>query len=254
MQGSFGHLIKQDSLRTWWTGKGALRSPWFWFYTVFILLVVVGSVTVLSLSGYYEPLAPLFIAFGLPYMAFMIGYNLFFREWKNGTVSWWLTLPYPRYRLMTAKYLAALLQNLLIYMAILLATLLLAGYSMLLDDRYRLSDFGAALLKTVSWYGISLSIVPFMTVFGLLTAVVMSSRLKPLSPLFWIGFSITGNMATWMTAFYTDNTFWNQFGVTEPGGIVVPVWFQAAIVPVSLVLAALFLWLSARIVDRQLTM
>ena len=248
MRGSFAYLVKQDALR--WKRSGTTKT-WFWTYVALIAIAVVGIITVWSLKGRFDPLVLLFCTFGFPYMTFMFAYTMLHREWKNGTYGWWLTLPYPRLWLVAAKYLSALLQVLLFYAVCYVVTLLLTLYGKGLDGSLQPDRFFGFAKMTSLWYGLLIAYAPFMLAFGLLSGTVAQSRWKPLMPIMWLGFAVSGNMVLWLSKFWDDRV-WNR---SDWGAFVTykwPVWLSVAL-PSTLLVAILFVLMSAKIVERHLT-
>lgn len=245
MRGSFAYLVKQDGLR--WK-RPETSKYWFWFYVGVLAAVGICVVTFWSLKGRFEPLALLFLVIGLPYITFMIAYSKINREWKNSTFGWWLTLPYPRIRLVGAKYLSALLQVSFIYGLCYVVTVLIALYGLAIEGSFGAIRFYDFMKVTSLWYGVSLAYAPFMLAFGLLTGTVAQSRWKPLLPILWAGFGIGGNLINWLTGSFWGKLDWVAIGASYAWSA----WLATAL-PITLLLSALLVWLSAEIVDKHLT-
>lgn len=252
MNETFGYLVKHDIYR--WRDKKK-SSLWVRFYMGLVLLIILAAVVVLGVLGHFLPLSLLFVTYGLPYMTFMLAYNGINQEWKNGTVGWWLTLPYSRGKLVSAKFTTAMINSLLIYATTFVVISLLMLLGLAAGGTLDAGQIGNLLITELLWFGFSCSLIPFMSAFGLMTGTLMVSRLKPVTPLLWVGFGLSGNMLTWFTGFFTDKTYFEQMERLGNEGVFFPYpnWIAVAL-PVSLLISALFVWISGRVVDKHLTL
>jgi ABC-2 type transport system permease protein len=220
------------------------QKKWMGRYGGVILLLLAAALTVWGDRGGFRTEYLLFLTYMLPYLTFMISFRMLLREWKIGTVGWWITLPYSRTKLLTAKFAAAGLQTLMIYVLFFVGMSLLALYSAAIHG------LGTAPLRGLFageaiFAAILLGLAPFMLALGLLTAAIAHSRWVALTPLLWILFGLSGNVLTWLAGITLSD---------QPDAwvsAVLPGWILAAI-PAVWALAALVLAGTIRIVSRHL--
>jgi ABC-2 type transport system permease protein len=238
--GAFRYLLRHEfrlELRKFF------RKKWIGRYGVIIILLLAAALTVWGERGGFRTQYLLFLAFMLPYLTFMISFRVLIREWKNGTIGWWITLPYSRSGLLLAKFCAAALHTLIVYALFFGGLTLLALYSAAVHG------LGAAPLR--GWFNgeaiiaaVLLGLAPLLLALGLLTASVAYSRWVALTPLLWILFGLSGNTLNWAAGIVLSD---------QPDAwadAVLPGWIWAAI-PAAWVLAGLILLGAIHIVSRQ---
>lgn len=115
------------------------------------------------------------------------------KEWQERTTGWWLTLPYSRSLLLSAKCVASFWRVLKIY-AILFATtlIMMSLYNSMLpnflrDQQPQFLDLLQACAKDLSWL---LIISPFSILLGALMVIMARSHWLPATSLFWAGFGL----------------------------------------------------------------
>src|SRR5699024_10019067 len=106
-------------------------------------------------------------------------------EWKNDTVGWWLTLPFPRIKLIVSKSCAAYLKGILFQLIIFLALALLALYTMILSDHFEISQYLSFLHSGINWFILIICINPFMAMMGVFYGVTKMTHHRYILPLFW---------------------------------------------------------------------
>ncbi|WP_019119657.1 ABC-2 transporter permease [Brevibacillus massiliensis] len=240
----FMHLVKHDAIRR--RARSKEYSRWWLAYPVLVALVGIVYFTIYVSSGEFQPQYLLYWTVALPYGFFMIAFARTHRERQNGTFGWWLSLPYSRFLLVSAKYTASVLYGIFCVLIAFVLTTLLSGYASLLNPMFG-GDFLKQFFKAeFLWYGYLLCFIPFMAAYGMLTSFVGMSYLKPLLPLMWIGFGLSGNGFIWLT------TKWQAFKEgPDPLHFAPQAWSWWGIVA-SFVAAGLMLAASAKIMEKQL--
>lgn len=217
------------------------RTP---LYGGIVLLLIAAALTVWGKSAGFRSVYVLYLAYMLPYLTFVISFRMLLREWKGGTIGWWITLPYSRSRLLFAKFAAACLHTLLVYVLFFAAVTLLVLYGAAIhgDETGTLRE----MLAGEAFFSIALvGLAPLMLTLGLLMAAVAHSRWALATPLLWIVFGLTGNSLTWITGEVLPD---------QPdawANAVLPGWLWASI-PFAWAAAGLLLLGTIRIVSRHL--
>lgn len=224
--GTFLYLVQhegQSSVRKF------LKTKWFWIYAGAVLLLAAAALTVWGGAAQFQARYLFSFTFILPYFTAMLAFRTLLREWKNGTVGWWITLPYPRARLLSAKLVAAFLQALALYAAYFAFITLLILYNA------GIHGLGASSLSDL-WVTESIFIVmllgiaPFMLTLGLLLGAVTQSNWSPATPLLWMVFGLSGNALSWLTgAVFSQQPGTAAFdAVPRWGYAMLPVYWAAA--------------------------
>ncbi|CAJ1003316.1 MULTISPECIES: ABC transporter permease subunit [Bacillales] len=220
------------------------QKKWMAKYGGVIVLLLAAALTVWKERGGFRTEYLLYLAYMLPYLTFMISFRVLLREWKNGTVGWWITLPYSRSTLLLAKFGAAFLHMLLVYV------LFFGSLTLLVLYNAAVHGLGTAPLHNLFageavFATVLLGLAPFMLALGLLTAAVAHSRWVVLTPLLWILFGLSANTLTWVAG----NVLSKQPDAWVSA--VLPGWIYPAI-PLVWALAGLTLTGAIRIVSRHL--
>ncbi len=163
----------------------------FFFYLFIVLGFAIGSFTFFTFSSFkiiesHIHWAFLWILFAIPGFASSLIYN----EWTQKTHHWFLSLPYPRWWILLSKYVAILLQVLL-----LLAIASAIPYLML----YLYNQFSSTLVVNWSalqdrYFEVLLEILiyfPFLITHGVFASTVLYSPFRSLSGLLWLLFGLT---------------------------------------------------------------
>ncbi|MGN7359414.1 ABC transporter permease subunit [Paenibacillus sp. SAF-054] len=177
-------------------GKGSWRKQnrarmsrkWWLTYCLVILTAVIGFMTYFAIHDQLEINSIWYVTLGFPYMVFFWGYGSVKREWENDTYGWWLTMPYPRAKLITAKWLGIWLKLLI---GIVITFAVVSAYVLLLSlvlPSYSLSDVGSFMIAGIDWLALVAGFSPLIIALGILISVVQSSSLRPISPVLWIVF------------------------------------------------------------------
>ncbi|MGG0811482.1 ABC transporter permease subunit [Paenibacillus alvei] len=164
-----------------------------WALVYWAIGIILLFVFITMNAKHFEPNSILIITIGFPYMTFVLGYGLVKREWKNGTIGWWLTLPYSRSTLILSKWFVSSFMSFTFYVMAWLAMQLFVIYALLVKGTLSLAMYGVFLEESMIWYGIIMLTIPVMSAFGILTSIVSRSSLKPLTPILWIVYGLTGN-------------------------------------------------------------
>ncbi|MCY9515800.1 ABC transporter permease [Paenibacillus apiarius] len=226
------------------------HAKWRLFY------LAAGIVLLLTVTAFFankvKPMGFMFITFGLPYMSFMLAYSLVKKEWKNGTLGWWLSLPYSRSTLILSKYAASLCVVFLIFTAAWLITLFFYVYATIWQGSFEVAGLLSFMSGSSVWYLFVLAVIPFMNAFGLFTSIAGQSRLKPLTPLLWMIYGLSGNAIFWLPQTTNRGEFWNTH--IENGSIPFGPYEFAITVPVSIGLGAILLYCSAIMLKKQVVL
>lgn len=155
-----------------------------------------GIITVLGLGGFLWADHQGFINGGFLVWCFLIsipfGHSIYLlnKEWQAGTTGWWLTLPYSRSLLLSAKCVASFLHVIKDYAFILAITLImmLVQYSTLPNfiPHPQLLDMLQRCAKDLTWL---LIISPISILLGTLIVIITRSHWINSSSLswFWLG-------------------------------------------------------------------
>ncbi|WP_088187312.1 ABC transporter permease subunit [Desulfosporosinus sp. FKA] len=128
---------------------------------------------------------------------FVISFSILNKEWHDGTIGWWLALPYPRSLLLSAKCIASfllLLESYIFILAIVLIQLFLINSTLppFLPHTQLLDAFQAC-SEDLSWL---LIISPFSILLGTLIISFARSHWLPKFPIAWggLGFGFIVNL------------------------------------------------------------
>jgi len=125
------------------------------------------------------------------------GHSLYLlnKEWQAGTTGWWLTLPYSRSLLLSAKCVASFLQVLKEYAFIFAFTLIMSliQYSNLPDfiPHPQLIDMLQGCAVDLTWL---LIMSPFSILLGALIVIIVRSHWVDASSLSWVGLGLLTNL------------------------------------------------------------
>lgn len=196
-----------------------------------------------------------FFTLGLPYMVFFFGYGLVKKEWENDTQGWWLTLPYSRWHLITAKYLGASLQALMIILIIYVSGVIFSLYLFLVNRQLTFMDVVNFWDIGLIWMLLMLGISPFVMALGVFNGTVQYTTLRPLAIVFLVLFMGLGSVTYWgygmsfsgslFVGSFSDETLFNALHFSWP--IVVTM-------VVSWLCAYLVLRLASYLLDNKLSL
>lgn len=228
---------------------------WGFLYMALAILIGFGLFTYAVIQGYIQPMYFWYFLFAIPFSALGLSHNVIYREWKDNTFSWWLTLPYSRMKLISAKFVACLLQMVIISAGVYLLIALLGLYAMLWQGM----TFSSALTFLgwgMIWWLFSASALPFVVAFGMLSATIVYTQLKSLLPFLWVLFWLVWGGIIWISSIQEGegNLFAFIAETAETGTSVyfpIDVFWLATIV-VSWLLTYLFIWWKSRILERHL--
>ncbi|MGD0152857.1 MAG: hypothetical protein ABSC17_03700 [Thermacetogeniaceae bacterium] len=181
--GNTRQLKKSNGLRT---------ASWWKIYIAFFCLLAMGS---LCFSIYHGTIGPMVLLIFIPFLifaAFGPSIGLVGREWSGQTVSWWLTLPYPRAELLFAKLVGMFIHWLKIAAGSVVVLAVFAAVGMLLNPVvWTTGALGIAAAVAVKLYILTIAATPLAITMGMLISVTRHSRLRPLMPIIMI-------MAIWL--------------------------------------------------------
>ncbi len=117
------------------------------------------------------------------------------KEWQEGTTGWWLTLPYSRSILLSAKIVASFWRVLKMYAIFFVSTLVMTlFYNFILPDflfHPQLLDLFQGYANVLAWL---LVMSPFSILLGSLIVIIAKSYWAPAHSLSWIGLGLLANL------------------------------------------------------------
>lgn len=160
-------------------------SVWWKVYLIAALLFTLGSLAYSIYRGEFPPYALLNSLVALTFIAFAFSLSSIKREWRDQTVSWWLTLPYPRSELLLAKLVASFLRLLRIsvWFIAFLAVVVFMG-RLLNPSQWTMVVLGNFIQSWVLLFIVTLLVSPLAMNLGMLMALTLRTR-KPWTPLLW---------------------------------------------------------------------
>ncbi|MFD1676971.1 ABC transporter permease subunit [Alicyclobacillus fodiniaquatilis] len=245
-QSVFWALVKHD-LRRRKRRNVARSKTWVVLYGTVIAALVVIVATYVSLSGQRVDLTDAWVfTYVLPFMSFGLTIGLLVHEWKDGTAGWWLSLPMSRLRLVTSKFVAALIRMILLVAAVYCATGLLILYTMVLEGNFNAHTAGQFLLTGLKYDGLFLCVCPFIAAFGVLIGVLTESRAKPIMPLIWLVFGCSW----WLIFSWHGGTVHIQHTHGLAGFSLAPIFYY--LIVASWIVAYLMIRLTSYVLERQM--
>lgn len=224
---------------------------------VYIALAVIFGVaffTYITMRTNFQPQYMWYFTFWLPWMAFGFAIHIVGREWQHHTFGWWLSLPYSRMKLVSAKFIAIFSQATIFYSAGYAAIILLSLYYQLLPG-HRPFDMATFLLWGLLFFTLFLAQFPFMAASGILIGILSRSRKKAVLPLcgvllwvVWGGFSWLLSIGDGGTNLYAalgepNSAVYFPFNPLLIGGIVL-----------SWLLTGLMIIYASRVLERHLNL
>lgn len=253
--GTFWALVRHEfKLKGSWKKQNRSRLPKLWWviYSSIIIAAAFGLATYFAIQQKLELANLWFATTGFPYMIAFWGIGTLKKEWENETQGWWLTLPYPRLWLVSAKWIGALLQILVCVIGVfIIGSLYVLGISFFLSQ-YTMSDAVSFFISGLSWNLLVIGFSPFIVAFGLLTASSQYTRLNPISPILWILFLGVGSLFYWGSGFFnTDGSIFQQF---ISASLIPFSWELPLFVLISWLAAYLIIRLTAYLLDKKLSL
>ena len=115
--------------------------------------------------------------------AFFLASSQISREWREQTISWWLTVPCSRSELLASKLLGTLIRLTKIAGISIVATALIAlGWILLKPDIWTMPAISAAALMASKLYILTIIVSPLAMALGMFFAVLTRSRFKFFAP------------------------------------------------------------------------
>ncbi|HET7577966.1 MAG TPA: ABC transporter permease [Bacillales bacterium] len=201
---------------------GRLSKGWWVVYIAVFLMLFFGFTTWAALNGAIQLSGTWYITFALPFMLFFFGYRAVMREFKSNTAGWWLTLPYSRTQLILAKFTSGWLKAVLLIAATYFVIVLFGSFVTLIQARYGLSDLLNFMITGLNWYFIIFAFSPFAVSLGVFTATLRYTALKPLIPVGFLIYYLTGDLLFIVLGFSGDEIY-RQFSGEIPAE-----WFPYA--------------------------
>lgn len=255
--GTFWALVRHEfRMKGSWRKRNRSPIAKWWWVVYFSLIVIIGF----STATYYAVHKTLhleslwFATLGLPYMLFFIGHSTLKREWENETHGWWLTLPYPRLWLIGAKWIAALLQMMVIVIGICVLGLLYATGIALALSHYTFADVGSFMLEGFNWLVLVFGFSPFILALGLLTTTTQYTLFRPVSPILWVVCMASGGVFySRLGALFPHNNVFQELSGDHPVTFFPFSWEMPTAMAVSWLVAYLMIHLSAILLDKKIS-
>jgi ABC-2 type transport system permease protein len=256
-----GSNVWPNLVRHEWKTKGSwkklsrsgLNRKWRLTYAAVIILTGLGIATYfayrdsLRLSGLW------FIVMGFPYMMFFLGYGIVKLEWENDTHGWWLTLPYSRFTLVSAKCAGALLRVATGGLAVYAAGAIYGAAVVAILPHYGWPDLQSYLLTGLNWLILILGYAPFILTLGMLVSSVVLTPLKPFGPILIGGSMFSLGMLYSQFSNSNDEALLQLSGDHTATFFPFP-WEAGAGIIVSWLAAYLVLRLASALVERKLSL
>lgn len=247
-QGVFWSLVRQN-MRGGKRSRPWSQKPWRTVYlvTVLLVLVVIATYVGLFVKSPIDLSVAWFFTIGLPFAAFGNAVGQIIHEWKNGTVGWWLSLPFSRTQLVTAKFIAALLRTIRVFVFAFVLICILGWYTMILQGTFSVQTAAFLLTSGLKWYALLICACPFAGAFGLLFGVLTESRAKPILPLIWMAIGVLWWLVSSHSATFLKINIVNGHLVYYHLSLILLYPFVA-----SLMIAYVILHIAAYLLERQL--
>lgn len=247
MQGKFGALVRHDFKRRK-RANMLLSRNWRFAYALTVAIVVIGITTYGSRYDNIDFNYIWYFTIGLPFTVLGLSASRIAYEWKNGTEGWWLSLPISRFQLVASKFVATLVQAVLIFAVIYVAVAVLGVYTMLLQGNYQWSAAALFLNRGLCLSLLCFSVCPFSAAFGVLLGVIRQTRIRQILPLFWI---VIGGIWWFLSSHKAHYLHVTSAGLKHDV-MVSPTPLFYLLIGVSWVVAYIFIHFTAYLLDRQL--
>ncbi|RKN80644.1 ABC transporter permease [Paenibacillus ginsengarvi] len=233
-------------------GRSPVSKWWRIVYCALVLAAGIAFATYYAINNTLRLESIWFASFGLPYVAFFLGFGSVRQEWDNDTYGWWLTLPYPRTWLLGAKWLAGLLRALVIWACVLVFAGLYASIIAIVLEHYTFADVRTFMVAGFSWFGIVFGITPLLIACGAFTATAKYTAISPLSPIIWVVFMVGGgSMFSYLPTLVGVKEWYDDWSGSM-GLLYTHPWNMAAVMIVCWLIAAAIVRLCAYLMERKL--
>ncbi|MBH8599233.1 ABC transporter permease [Thermoactinomyces sp. CICC 10523] len=230
------------------------RNQWVIFLPLMMLVWIVLT-TYSAMHGKFNMENAWFYTMGLPWAMFPVGAGAIKNEWRNKTEGWWLSLPYSRFKLIAAKFVAAWLKVLIMLAGTYLLAFLYAVYMAFIIGHFHFHFQSVAVFMMIgmAWYSLLLSLSPLLVSLGILRGVLRYTNLRTLH--------FTMTVLTVFAAilfYYAIGTFFGNSNIylmfTGLGTFdLSPYFFAAAVIILIAIFSSYFvLRCSASILERKL--
>ncbi|WP_040951671.1 ABC transporter permease [Gorillibacterium massiliense] len=167
-----------------------VHKGWWYAYFLFVVAVIVGVVTYFAIQkkiNQEDTLNFIFgVSFSLPYMVFVFGNRSIGKEWDNDTNGWWLTLPYPRIWLISAKFVTLLIQLVGVVLVIMAFAILYGTLIAQMLYGMSFSDLMNTMQAGLKWMVMLVGFSPLILAVSLFTANARYSSLRPATAMLWV--------------------------------------------------------------------
>jgi ABC-2 type transport system permease protein len=250
--GLFKELIRHEfrNKGSWKKQSGnRLPKPWRLVYFSLFLIAAVAISLYFAAHNQLQLTRLWYVTLGLPYMIIFMGVGILRREWENDTYGWWLTLPYPRMWLISAKWIASILQTITIILILFVVGSLYGLFISSTIQPYTFADAASFIIAGFNWFVMIIAFSPFIIALGLLTVSTKFSTLRPISPILWILLMGGGSVFYWSG----DRRIYEQFDHTHPVQWLPFSWHFPVAVLISWLAAYLLIRLNAYLLEKKLS-
>ncbi|MEC4567637.1 ABC transporter permease subunit [Paenibacillus sp. CMAA1739] len=251
--GLFKDLIRHEFRNKGsWRKQSSNRLPRSWrlVYFSFFLIAAFTISLYFALHNQLELTRLWYVTLGLPYMIVFMGVGTLRREWENDTYGWWLTLPYPRMWLISAKWIAAILQTIVVILILFVVGSIYALFISSIIQAYTFADAASFMIAGLNWFVMIIGFTPLVIAVGLLTASTKYSTLRPLSPILWILLMGGGSIFYWSG----DQRIYEQFDRVQNGHWFPFTWHFPVAVLISWIVAYVLVRLNAYLLEKKLSL
>ncbi|MFT8317698.1 MAG: hypothetical protein ABF651_05415 [Sporolactobacillus sp.] len=235
----FPQLIRHELNSGRWRRKRHQNKAWRITNFVFYLTVALLVTTYFSLKVNLELKYIWNVCWGIPWIAFGISIGNIKIESSEGTIGWWLALPYPRLALISSKFWAMILRSLKIMCFIFLAIIAFAAYAVLISKGLTWNGFQNFLAYGLEPILLTLLALPFMVSVGTLAGVLRVTRWRQAMSMLWVIWGLSWGLGSSTGIFTIVNH--------TRGFIIIGSVFLASFV-ISLILLRIAAW----ILEKQL--
>ncbi|GGE56871.1 hypothetical protein GCM10011391_39730 [Pullulanibacillus camelliae] len=236
--------------------KRQFKRGWKIGYALVMLLLFFIGTTLLIKTTDFRLSNTWYFTFGLPYMVFFIGFGHAKREWSNDTLGWWLSLPYSRLALIGAKYVANLIQCLMILAAILVVGFIYVVYIAAITSSFNWPMIGQFMILGCNWMLLIALACPILIGLGQFLAISQYTNLRVITPILWFCFMGLGSMVYWSGGFFESkgNNIYIQFSGDQSVTFFPFSTIFIGFIILGWVLIYFVIRLTAYLIDRKLSL
>ncbi|GGH83818.1 ABC-2 type transport system permease protein [Pullulanibacillus pueri] len=223
-------------------------------YYVVMLLLFFAVMTVVTMKTHFSLNNSWFCTLGFPYFVFFWGFGAVKREWDNETLGWWLTLPYRRETLLSAKLIANLIQIVLFFIGLMCLAVIYSTYLTCLQDHFHWSEISQFMRLGFNWIIIMLFFSPFLLAAGQFLVVAQHTLLSFMTPILWILCMWGGSFLYWFIVGNNQNNVFMQMSEGRSVSFFPYTHTLWIYIVLSWVLSYVILRVTAYLLDKKLSL